>query len=75
MCGQFAISLPFDIASVKEIVSLQSRCTNNFNQISVRVNIYGGVYTEEIKAPQKDYANLREPHPELREILSEIVAL
>ncbi len=41
--------LHVDLAPVKEIVSLQRRCANNLNQIAVRVNTYGGVYSEEIK--------------------------
>ena len=47
-----------DLALVKEIVSLQRRCANNFNQIAVRVNTCGGVYPEEIKVLQKDYEDL-----------------
>ncbi|NBI71253.1 plasmid mobilization relaxosome protein MobC [Clostridiaceae bacterium] len=62
--------LHVDLAPVKEIVSLQRRCANNLNQIAVRVNTYGGVYSEEIKVLQKDYADLWEPISELLEKLS-----
>ena len=67
--------LHVDLAPVKEIVSLQRRCANNLNQIAVRVNTCGGVYPEEIKILQKDYADLWGPLSELLEKLSEVVAL
>ena len=67
--------LHVDLAPVKEIVSLQRRCANNFNQIAVRANTYGGVYPDEIKALQKDYADLWAPLSALLEKLSEVVAL
>ena len=67
--------LHVDLAPVKEIVSLQRRCANNFNQIAVRANTYGGIYPDEIKALQKDYADLWGPLSELLEKLSEVVAL
>ncbi len=67
--------LHVDLAPVKEIVSLQRRCANNLKQIAVRANIYGGVYPDEIKALQKDYADLWGPLSELLEKLSEVVTL
>lgn len=70
--------LHVDLAPVKEIVSLQRRCANNLNQIAARANTYGGVYPDEIKALQKDYADLWGPLSELSELLerlSEVVAL
>ena len=67
--------LHVDLAPVKEIVSLQRRCANNLNQIAVQANTYGGVYPDEIKALQKDYADLWGPLSELLEKLSEVVAL
>ena len=67
--------LHVDLVPVKEIVSLQRRCANNLNQIAVQANIYGGVYPEEIKSLQKDYADLWRPLSELLEKLSEVVAL
>ena len=66
--------LHVDLAPVKEIVSLQRRCANNLNQIAVLANTYGGVYPDEIKALQKDYADLWGPLSELLEKLSEVVA-
>ena len=67
--------LHVDLAPVKEIVSLQRRCANNLNQIAARANTYGGVYPDEIKALQKDYADLWGALSELLEKLSEVVAL
>ena len=67
--------LHVDLAPVKDIVSLQRRCANNLNQIAVRANVNGGVYPDEIKALQKDYANLWGPLSELLERLSKVVAL
>ena len=51
--------LNVDLAPVRELVSLQRRCANNLNQIAIHANTYG-VYPEEIKALQKDYAELWE---------------
>ena len=67
--------LHVDLAPVKEIVSLQRRCANNLNQIAVQANTYGGVYPDEIKALQKDYADLWGPLSELLKKLSEVVVL
>ena len=39
--------LHVDLAPVKELVSLQRRCSNNLNQVAVHANTYG-VYPEEI---------------------------
>lgn len=64
-----------DLAPVKDIVSLQRRCASNLNQIAVRANTSGGVYPDEIKALQKDYADLWGLLSELLERLSEVVAL
>ena len=67
--------LHVDLAPVKDIVSLQRRCANNLNQIAVRANPHDGVCPGEIKALQKDYADLWGPLSELLEKLSEVVAL
>jgi hypothetical protein len=50
--------LHVDLSPVKELVSLQRRCSNNLNQISVKVNTYGGIYPEDVAELQKDYAAL-----------------
>ena len=50
--------LNVDLSPVRELVSLQRRCANNMNQIATNVNTYGGIYPFEIKALQKDYAEL-----------------
>lgn len=49
--------LNVDLAPVRELVSLQRRCANNLNQVAIHANTCG-VYPEEIKALQKDYAEL-----------------
>ena len=49
--------LHVDLAPVKELVSLQRRCSNNLNQVAVHAHTYG-VYPEEIAGLQKDYEKL-----------------
>ncbi len=63
-----------DLAPVQELVSLQQRCANNLNQVAIHANTYG-VYPEEIKALQKDYADLWGPLSELLEKLSNIIIM
>lgn len=67
--------LHVDLSPVRELVSLQRRCANNLNQVAISANTYGGVYPEEIKALQKDYAALWEPLSDLLKKLSEVVEL
>ena len=52
--------LHVDLSDVRELVSLQRRCANNLNQVAIHANTYG-VYSDEIAALQKDYADLWEP--------------
>lgn len=49
--------LHVDLSPVRELVSLQRRCSNNLNQVAIHANTYG-VYQSEISALQKDYAEL-----------------
>ena len=49
--------LHVDLAPVKELVSLQRRCSNNLNQVAVHANTYG-VYPEEIDGLRRDYEKL-----------------
>ena len=63
-----------DLAPVQQLVSLQRRCANNLNQVAIHANTYG-VYPEEIKALQKDYADLWGPLSELLEKLAAVVQL
>ena len=49
--------LHVDLSPVKELVSLQRRCSNNLNQVAIHANTYG-VYQEEITALQKDYKKI-----------------
>ncbi len=67
--------LHVDLSPVKELVSLQRRCSNNLNQVAIQANTYGGVYPDEIAALQKDYAELWGPLADLIKQLTEIVKL
>lgn len=66
--------LHVDLEPVRELVSLQRRCSNNLNQVAVHANTYG-VYPSEIAALQKDYADLWGPLSELLKKLSALVKL
>ena len=66
--------LHVDLAPVQELVSLQRQCANNLNQVAIHANTYG-VYPEEIKALQRDYAELWGPLSELLEKLAAVVRL
>ena len=39
LCGYV---LQIDLAPVRELVSLQRRCSNNLNQVAIHANTYGG---------------------------------
>ena len=67
--------LHVDLGPVRELVSLQRRCSNNLNQVAIQVNTYGGVYLQDIAALQKDYADLWGPLSDLLEKLSAVVEL
>ena len=67
--------LHVDLGPVRELVSLQRRCSNNLNQVAIQANTYGGIYPDEIKALQRDYADLWGPLSDLLEKLSAIVRL
>jgi len=64
-----------DLSPVKDLVSLQRRCANNLNQIAIGVNTYGGVYPQEIKTLQRDYAALWGPLSDLLKQLAEVVKM
>ena len=64
--------LHVDLAPVKELVALQSRCANNLNQVAVHANTYG-VYPEEITGLQRDYEKLWGRVSEVLRELSELV--
>lgn len=49
--------LHIDLAPVRELVSLQRRCSNNLNQVAIHANSYG-VYPDEIAGLQRDYGEL-----------------
>lgn len=63
--------LHVDLAPVKELVSLQRRCSNNLNQVAVHAHTYG-VYPEEIAGLQKDYEKL---WGEVSKVLRELTKL
>ena len=67
--------LHVDLSDIRELVALQRRCANNLNQVAVHVNTYGGIYPDEIKALQRDYADLWEPLSELLKKLSAVVEM
>ena len=66
--------LHVDLEPVKELVSLQRRCANNLNQVAIHANSYG-LYSEEIKALQQDYADLWGPLSDLLKRLAQVVEL
>ena len=72
LCGYV---LQIDLAPVRELVSLQRRCSNNLNQVAIHANTYGGIYPEEISALQRDYSALWGPLSDLLKQLSALVEL
>ena len=67
--------LHVDLSDIRELVALQRRCANNLNQVVIHVNTYGGIYPDEIKALQRDYADLWGPLSDLLKKLSKVVEL
>ena len=67
--------LHVDLSPVRELVSLQRRCSANLNQIAVGVNTHGGIYPQEITALQNDYAALWSPLSDLIKQLADIVKM
>lgn len=67
--------LHVDLEPVRELVSLQRRCFNNLNQVAIHANTYGGIYPDEIKALQKDCADLWGLLSDLLKKLSQVVKL
>lgn len=66
--------LHVDLEPVRELVSLQRRCSNNLNQVAMHANSYG-IYEHEIKGLQKDYAALWGPLSDLLKQLSALVKM
>jgi len=67
--------LHVDMSPVRELVSLQRRCSNNLNQIATNINAHGGLYPHEITSLQRDYAALWNPLSELIQRLAEILKM
>jgi len=66
--------LNVDLSPVKELVSLQRRCSNNINQVAIHANTYG-VYQSEITALQKGYAELWGRVSDVLKLLTAVVEL
>ena len=43
-----------DLSPVRELVSLQRRCSNNLNQVAIQANTYGGIYPEAVSYTHLD---------------------
>ena len=67
--------LHVDLSPVKNLVSLQRRCSANLNQVAINVNTHSGIHPQEIIALQKDYTALWKPLSELIIQLAEIVKI
>ena len=67
--------LHVDLSDIRELVSLQRRCSNNLNQVAIHANTYGGIYPEEISALQRDYSALWGPLSDLLKQLAALVEL
>ena len=72
---RFQLPISLALSPVRELVSLQRRCSNNLNQVAIQANTYGGIYPEEIAALQRDYAALWGPLSDLLKKLSALVEL
>ena len=68
-------AIPVHLSPVRELVSLQRRCSNNLNQVAIQANTYGAIYPEELAALQRDYAALWGPLSDLLKQLSALVEL
>jgi len=67
--------LHVDLSPVRELVSLQRRCSNNLNQIATRVNTYSSINSQQINSLQKDYNALWKPLSDLLTHLATVVEL
>lgn len=66
--------LHVDLSPVRELVSLQRRCSNNLNQVAIHANTYG-IYPDEIAGLQQDYTELCGRMNDILKQLSAIVEL
>ena len=67
--------LHVDLSDIQGLVFLQRWCANNLNQVANHVNTYGGIYPDEIKALQRDCADLWGPLSDLLKKLSTVVEM
>ena len=65
--------LHVDLSPVRELVSLQRRCSNKLNKEAIQANTYGGKYSQENKKPpkgdEKGWGALSEPLEKMSAIL------
>ena len=66
--------LHVDLSPVRQLVSLQRRCSNNLNQVAIHADTYG-IYSDEIAGLQQDYAELWGRMNDILKQLSAIVEL
>lgn len=66
--------LHVDLAPIRELVSLQRRCSNNLNQVAIHANTVG-VYPEEIAELQRNYTELWDKVSAVLEQLAEVVKM
>ena len=71
LCGYV---LQIDLAPVRELVSLQRRCSNNLNQVAIHANTYGGITPRKYRL-QRDYSALWGPLSDLLKQLAALVEL
>jgi len=67
--------LHVNISPIRELVTLQRRCSNNLNQVAIAVNTHGGIKPEELETLQKDYDALWKPLSDLLEQLAVITEM
>ena len=61
--------LHVDLAPIKELISLQRRCSNNLNQVAVHAHTYG-VYPEEIDGLKRLWGEVSKVLRELSELVA-----
>ena len=66
--------LHVDLSPVRELVTLQRKCSNNLNQVAVHAHSFG-IYEHEINGLQKDYAALWRPLSDLLKQLAVLVGM
>ncbi len=65
---------PEELAAIKELISLQRSCSNNFNQVAVPAHTYG-VYPEEIDGLKRETMKSEKLWGEMSKVLRELSEL